>query len=69
MISLREEWSPIITGLMMEDFMEKVPFKLKKGLDFTVGDDCGFQGHDPGVAKWLQQRHSNEQSQNVYRAQ
>lgn len=54
MISLREEWSPIISGLMMEDFMEEVPVKLKKGLDFTVGDDCGFQGHDPGVAKWLQ---------------
>lgn len=24
---------------------------------------------DPGVAKWLQQRHSTEQAQNVYRAQ
>lgn len=42
MVSLRGEWSPIMTGLMMEDFMDEVPFKLKKGLDFTIGDGCGF---------------------------
>lgn len=45
-----------MTGLMMEEFMEEEPFKLKKGLDFTIGDGCGPGGRDPGAAKWLQQR-------------
>lgn len=69
MTSLRGEWIHIMIRLIMEDFMEEVPFKLTKRLDFTIGDDCGFGGSDPGVAKWCQQRHSNEQAQNVYRGQ
>lgn len=43
--------------------------QAEKRLDFIIGDGCGFGGHDPGVVKWLQQRHNNEQAQNVYRAQ
>ena len=68
MTSLSRQWIHIMIGLMMEDFMEEMPFKLKKGLDFTIGDGCGFGVSDPGVAKW-HQRHSNERAQNVYRGQ
>lgn len=45
-----------MSGLMMEDFMEEVPCKLGKGLDFIVEDGCGMRVSDIGTAKWLQQR-------------
>lgn len=45
-----------MTGLMMEDFMEEVPFKLGRRLGFTVGDGCGTGASGPGIAKRLQQK-------------
>lgn len=58
-----------MTGLMIEDFMEEVPFELGNELDFIVGDGCGIRGSDQGTAKWLQQCYDDEQAQNMYRGQ